>query len=193
MVGAVLGLAHLADPSAQTETLRLVPKFPLLRPADILTSAAVPGRLAALDIGVTSPDGLRAGADCCESMRRGKVTRYQPHFGDMDAVYRPLVWSAFGREHPDTSATLEALARAAARKKGLRDHRLLLRRTRTAIGVQLACRAVRMTRCTLNDDEGAGPEHLRAPELRALQLVDGEAGGAEPAEEEEDAQGFEGL
>ena len=48
----VLKLAHLADPSSATEALGLIPSAPALRPADILTSAALPGRLAALDIGL---------------------------------------------------------------------------------------------------------------------------------------------
>ena len=45
----VLRLGHLADPTAATEALGLIPTAPTLRPADILTSAALPGRLAALD------------------------------------------------------------------------------------------------------------------------------------------------
>ena len=65
----VLNLSHLSDSCARPEVLNLIPSHATLRPADILTSAALPGRLAALDIGVTSPDCAGAGDDCCETMR----------------------------------------------------------------------------------------------------------------------------
>ena len=39
----VLGVAHLADPTALKEAINLIPNFPLLRPADVLTSSAIPG------------------------------------------------------------------------------------------------------------------------------------------------------
>ena len=96
----------------------------------------------------------------------------------------PMVWSAFGREHPDTSAVFETLARAAARRRGWRCHRLLLRRTRCAIGVQLVCGAVRMTRAvlrTMDDEEGTFGEDFGATEHRVIEMVDGMAGAAGPA------------
>ena len=55
-----------------------------------------------------------------------------------------MVWSAFGRAHPETQVMLSAMAVQAARRRGLRDHRLILRRARGAIGVQLVRRAVSM-------------------------------------------------
>lgn len=155
-----------------------------------MTSAALLGCLAALDIGVTSPDRSGAGADCCEAMHRRKVQEYSPYLAEMAAAelfYRPMVWSAFGREHPQTSVTLETLARSAARRRGLRDHRLLLRRARAAIGVQLVCRAVRMTRACLEtlpaEGEGAdlfsdGASRFCAPERRTVRIVDGDADAA---------------
>ena len=42
---------------------------------------------------------------------------------------------------------LEAMAVQVARRRGLRDHRLILRRTQCAIGVRLAARAARMLLC----------------------------------------------
>ena len=146
----VLALAHLADPSAAVETAGLVPSAPTLRPADIFTSAALPGRLAALDIGISSPDASGAGQDCCDAMFARTLREYGSWLGEMESegvTYRPMVWSAFGREHPETSAMLEAMAVQAARRRGLRDHRLILRRTRCAIGVRLAARAARMLLC----------------------------------------------
>ena len=56
------------DPSAEIEPLGLIPSRPTLRPADVFTSAALPGRLAALDVGVASPHAACAGGDCTESM-----------------------------------------------------------------------------------------------------------------------------
>eukprot|EP00969_Alexandrium_andersonii_P155167 6858950-Alexandrium_andersonii.AAC.1 len=46
---ALHSLAPLSDPRACTEPTGLAPSAPALRPADVLTSAASPGRLAALD------------------------------------------------------------------------------------------------------------------------------------------------
>ena len=59
-------------------------------------------------------------------------------------MYRPIVWSCFGREHADTTSVMVALARRAARRRGYADHKPLLARARAAIGVALACRLARM-------------------------------------------------
>ena len=156
---AVLPLAHLADPAAVTEARGLIPSVPALRPADILTSAALPGRLAALDIGITSPDASDAGLDCCAAMHNRKRRDYNPFLDELEIqqgiAYRPMVWSTWGREHPETTAMLVSLARTAARRVGLQDHRLLLRRTRAAVGVELMRRAVRMMRACLPDEATA--------------------------------------
>ena len=188
----VLVLAHLADPSAAAETAGLIPSAPALRPADILTSAALPGRLAALDIGVTSPDAAGAGDDCCDAMQRRKRKQYQRHLHELEVVqdtaYRPMVWSAFGRAHPDAQVMLAAMAAQAARRRGLRDQRLILRRVCGAIGVALVRRSVHMVlACTPHldaEEERAlfgsweAPHH---PQLRAISLIGGEAGAAGPA------------
>ena len=105
----------------------------------------------------------------------------------MQATYLPMVWSAFGREHPATSATLETLARAAARRRGWRDHRLVLSRTRTAVAVQIVCRAVRMTRATLPSIDEEQAAVVDGPALRTVRLLGGDADVAGP-EEEEDAE-----
>ena len=64
---ALHSAACACDPTAEIEPLGLVTSHPTLRPADVLTSAAS-GRLAALDVGVASPDAAGAGVDCTESM-----------------------------------------------------------------------------------------------------------------------------
>ena len=159
-------VAHLADPSASVETAGLVPSAPALRPADIITSAALPGRLAALDIGVTCPEATGAGEDCCDAMYRRKRRAYAPHLHELgeeqDVAYRPMVWSAYGRAHPETEAMLTSMAVLAARRRGLRDHRPILRRVRCAIGVALVRRAVQ------TQTEHACIPHLDAEEERAL-------------------------
>ena len=85
------------DPSAELEPVGLVPSRPLLRPADILTSAVLPGRLAALDVGVASPHAVAAGADCTDSMVRRKLGEHAPYADELRAggiQYLPVVWSA---------------------------------------------------------------------------------------------------
>ena len=70
--------------SAGAETLNLIPSVPTLRPADILTSAASPSRLAALDIGIVSPDSGGAGDDCCDAMNTHKRERYAEYIGELE-------------------------------------------------------------------------------------------------------------
>ena len=181
-----LALAHLADPSTSVETVGLIPSAPALRPADIFTSAAIPGRLAALDIGVTSPDAAGAGDDCCEAMFRRKIADYAPHFAELaeqDIVYKPLVWSTFGRAHPETDSVMRSLAVVAARRRGLRDHALILRRARAAIGVRLVTRAVRMLwacipRVAAEEEQllfGGAAVEDEAPQQRSVRLTHGDA------------------
>ena len=63
--------------------------------------------------------------------------------------YRPLVWSCWGREHPETTAVLTGLARRAARRRGLVSHKPLLRQARAQVGAALARRAAGMLRACL--------------------------------------------
>ena len=141
---AVLQLSHLADPCARTEVLNLIPSHPALRPADILTSAAYPGRLAALDIGISSPDSSGAGDDCCEAMRAKKVRDYADHLEELEEngiKYQPLTFSCYGRAHLEADSVLLGLAVRAARYRGLRDYRPILKRARRCISVQIWKRA----------------------------------------------------
>ena len=61
VTAAVLKGVRLADHSAQTEVRGFTTQN--MRPADILTNAAIPGRGVALDICVVSLQALRAGGD----------------------------------------------------------------------------------------------------------------------------------
>ncbi len=141
------GLARAADPTAEEEPLGLIPSHPTLRPADVFTSAAHPGRLSALDVGVTSPEATAAGNDCAESMRLRKLNDYGPHLDALERqniVYHPTVWSAFGRPHAATTRVIRAMARRAARRRGFASAQLLQRRAEAAISVEIWRRAARM-------------------------------------------------
>ena len=132
--------------------LGLIASAPGLRPADILTSALAVDRDTALDVGVAAPDASGAGDDCTESMRKRKHAKYAPFAQDLAAagvVYRPLVWSCFGREHAETTTALVTIARRVARRQGLADHRPVLNRIHAAVGVALARRCARMVHSCL--------------------------------------------
>ena len=60
--------------------------------------------------------------------------------------YAPTCFTAYGRWQPDALALFEGIARRAARRPGLDDHRLALRRLHTRVGVELICRAVTIVR-----------------------------------------------
>ena len=97
----LLGLASLADSASVIEPEGLIPSHPTLRPADVLTSAAF-ARLAALDVGVVSPDSVGSGTDACAAMHAEKLGRYAAMLPELEAegvVYRPVVWSCWGRPH----------------------------------------------------------------------------------------------
>ena len=174
-------LVALADPSAETEVEGLIPSRPYRRPADFLTSAARPGSLAALDIGVKAPDAVGAGDDCVEAMRRAKMAEYAaelPELEEQGVYYRPLIFSAYGRPHPDATAIMTTIAKRAARRRGVADHGLILRRAQVKVGVQLARRAARMVLACL--------PQLSASEAALLFGAD-PAGGAAHAEGDDDA------
>ena len=145
-------LARLADATAEREVLGLLDAAPGLRPADVLTSAASPGLTSALDVSIASPDAVHAGEDCVETARVRKRAAYSRHLDALLAEgieYRPLVWSCWGREHPETTAVLTQLARQAARRKGAADFVPLLRRARACIGAAIARRAAGMLRACM--------------------------------------------
>lgn len=147
-----LDYTRLADATAEPEVLGLIASAPGLRPADVLTSALAMGLDTALDVGVASPEASGAGKDCAESMRKRKHRTYAAFEAELDearVMYKPLVWSCFGREHAETTAVLTTLARRAARRQGLSDHGPLLAKARAAIGVALARRCARMVHACL--------------------------------------------
>ena len=93
-------------------------------------------------------------------MRARKQAKYAPYLPALSGEgveYRPLVWSCWGREHPDTTAVLTQLARQAARRRGYASHQPTLRRARAQIGAAIARRAAAMLQdCLPLVDAGCG-------------------------------------
>ena len=72
-------------------------------------------------------------------------------------LYQPMVWSAYGRPNTATIAVLQAMARQAARRRGLASAKVLQRRTEAAISVEIWRRAARMVfSCWPRHDDGEG-------------------------------------
>ena len=161
-----LGGVKLADAGAQVEVSGLTESQS--KPADILTSAASPGRRAALDIGITSPNSTTAsqgGGDAVAAMHRRKAAKYAPDRSTLRAaniVYQPLIWSADGRPHP-------AVRRAMAYTASVAGHidpdmaaggpQRLLQRWRHSIAVALGRRRAAIARAVLPWDRDRSLAH----------------------------------
>lgn len=142
------------DPAAEFEPAHLIPGT-LLRPADILTSGVGAG-LTALDVGVISPDATSAGADCVITMFERKVAKYAAHEAALERQnisYLPLVFSSYGRPHPSSTATLRALAKRAARRRGCGAREWRYRRLRSKVSLLLWTRAGKMVMSCWPDGE----------------------------------------
>ena len=63
---------------------------------------------------------------------------------DNGVKYQPLTFSAYGRTHLEADSILVGLSIRAARRRGLRDHRPILKRARNSIGIQIWNRAASM-------------------------------------------------
>jgi len=141
----------IADPAVTTEPRGLTRTQ--ARPADVFTSAAVPGRSAALDVCVTSPDAAAAGADAVESAFRRKLTHYAdviPELHSAGIAFRPMIWSADGRPHPAVTRTLKFAVSIAARRQGGGEAMPgMMARWRHEIGVAIARRRAAMMRSVL--------------------------------------------
>ena len=99
-----------------------------------------------------------------EPMRKRNVDKYAPFSADFAAahvVHRLLIWSCFGREHPETIAALHGLARRIARRLGFANHLPVLAHIRAAIGVALARWGARMVHACLRDPGPRAPTMWR--------------------------------
>ncbi len=175
---AVVDGMSVVDPSLQTEVRGLTTSSD--RPADILTAAALPGVLTALDVTVASQDAVAAGLDACASAYRRKVTRYSqiiPQLRRAGITFQPMVWSAEGRPHPATTRVLECTVQMVGRKLGQDSVAAFRRKWRHEIGIAIQRRKVAMIRACVPEVGGrrawlAGhaPEVARTPPLEEVQL-----------------------
>jgi hypothetical protein len=151
VVRSVVEGLRLADPTVTTEPRGLTST--LARPADILTLAAVPGRSAALDVCVASPNAAGAQGDAAEAAFRRKLRRYRneiPELASAGIAFRPLVWTADGRPHPAVTRTLRFAAELASSRGGHESSaQALMGRWRHEIQVAIQRRRAAMTRAVL--------------------------------------------
>jgi hypothetical protein len=163
------------------------------RPADILTTAGVPGRSTALDVCVASPNAAAAQGDAAEAAFRRKLHHYRqviPALASAGIAFRPLVWTADGRPHPAVVRTMKyASERAAGRGSEEVKSSELYGRWRHEITVAILRRRAAMTRAFLprpnprerwlmtGHSDGEAAVITRAPQLDG---DDVSGGGGEP-------------
>ena len=162
VVRALVDGLRVADSAVVTELRGLV-EGSSARPADVYTSAALPGRDAALDVTIAAQDAAGAGDDCCATAFRGKMRKYAKLLVPMakDGVgFRPMVWSAEGRAHPVVGRVLSFAAELATRKHQDACAKIFMQRWRREIAVAIQKRAPRMFKAC-----------LPAPSRRGRQLL----------------------
>ena len=112
-VHAVLGGLLLADPGITTQPRGLTSTQSRL--ADLFATSAVPGRSAALDVCVASPDAAAARGDAAQAA----FDRHEiPDLRNQGIHCQPLVWTADGRPHPAVTRTLQYAADIASSRNG---------------------------------------------------------------------------
>ena len=85
-----------------------------------------------------------AGADCTASMYARKIDTYSMHQDVLERqniTYQPLVFSAYGRPHPQSTAILRTLVKQLARRRGCSDGEWRYKKLRAAIGAEIWRRA----------------------------------------------------
>jgi hypothetical protein len=141
----------VADPGVTTEPRGLTSTQ--ARPADILTNAAVPGRCAALDVCIASPNAAAARGDAAEAAFQRKLNHYAeivPELHRTGIAFRPMVWTADGRPHPAVTRTLRFAAERAARKgNGTVQAKSIIGRWKHEIAVAIARRRAAMARAVM--------------------------------------------
>ena len=93
------------------------------------------------------PDSAGSGPDACIAMHAEKLRHYRdvlPELADEGIVYRPLIWTCWGRPHCDVGPALASMAAAASRRRGGAPPAVLARRAKGLIGIQLWRRAASM-------------------------------------------------
>ena len=110
---------------------------------------------------MASPDAAGAGADCTETMvlsKRGTYARHADELRRAGIAYHPVVWSAYGRPHPDAIRVMIAVSRNTARRRGADNYRGLARGLAARVTVELWRRAASMVlRCWPVSGGDVGP------------------------------------
>ena len=148
----------------------------------MLTPAAIVGRVAALDVGVTSP-AASGGADAADAMFRRKVQEREGQRAELESqniVYRPMVWTHFGRTHQAAGDAINSIAKLVARKRGGVKTSVIERTIHAAMSVFIARRAARMSLA-------CWPRNVRAGVADAQAALAMERFADEPGHEASDA------
>ena len=150
-VHAVVCGIQLADPGITTE-----PRGPTKaqsRSADIFTTAAVPGRSAALDVCVASSSAAAARGDAVQASFDRKLSNDRNEIPDLrnQGIHcRPLVSTAAGPPHPAVTRTLQYAADiASSRNDQQMSAKLLQRRWKHELQIALLRRRAAMTQAVL--------------------------------------------
>jgi hypothetical protein len=142
-------LALQADPAAETEPVALAASQPTLRPADVLCTMGGAGQLVAIDVGITHPQSADGDIDACSLYYNKKLAKYAKIIPELEAqgiLYKPMIWSSWGRPHEETVVLLRRLSERAARRKGLVSGKALFDETCAKIAVELQARLAGMIR-----------------------------------------------
>ena len=144
-----LGGLKLADPGITTEPGGLTATHS--RPADLFTTAAVPGRSAALDVCVASLHASVARRDAAQAAFDRKLSHCRQEIPDVrnqGVHHRPLVGTADGRPHP-ARTLLYAADTASCRNVQQMSVEALQHRWKHEIQVSLLRRRAALTRAVL--------------------------------------------
>ena len=101
------------------------------RPADMFTTAAVPGRSPALDVCVASNAAARG--DAAQAAFDRKLSHFRDEISELrnqGVHYRPLIWTVDGRPYPGVTRTLQYAAGIAFSRNGQQMSATLQRRKR---------------------------------------------------------------
>ena len=83
----------------------------------MLTSAAIPGCVAALDIGVVAPAAF-PDSDATVRMYQRKMDERTLQLAELEAQgikYRLMIWTCYGRPHADAISAMLRISKRAAR------------------------------------------------------------------------------
>lgn len=107
-------------------------------------------------------------------MRLRKLNRIAPFSSELEqggVVYKPIVFSCFGRPHADTKKLIQSFARRLARRRGS-EAAVEERRLAARLGLQVWRRAARMVRrCLPETADDAAEEDPGAFDYEVLRRI----------------------